>query len=162
METSVRTPVRSEPVLCAPQAWQQVLPASFDFYGLGKVLRTGMISGIEALCQEPELGAHAFALQGDLKGVLILFFPARLDSSLYAEMGNIIASRVCSGLSSQLGLDVLVSPPRELGKEESLKRVLEHPEPLFWSYRHLQDESSPSVSLSVVLLSAPSEGAHHA
>lgn len=88
------------------------LPEGFDFYHLGKV---------EAQTAEPEdfpafedTICMGYGFQGDVNGILIAIFDRGLDVSAYTEMGNVMASQFATRLSQKSGLDVMITPPRQL------------------------------------------------
>lgn len=91
------------------------LPQSFEFYDQGTV-------GLGPILENPATGASVtdltdkfgivILLQGDIKGVVIGLFDQGLDTSMYSEMMNVIASRLSDDLAQYDDLDVLITPPR--------------------------------------------------
>src|SRR4051812_12917874 len=97
------------------------LPEGFDFYHLGRI-------ELQATEHEQPLGqiAIAYRIEGDARGVLLLLLDEGLDTSMYSEAGNIIASQLVSRLSREDGLELTLSPPRTLGPAQ-LKTLLSQP-----------------------------------
>ncbi len=85
------------------------LPKNFDFYHLGVVR---MQSGTQDDLWSHGARAIGFSLEGDLRAALMIRVEFAEDLSVYAEMGNIIASQLATALSKEKGVDVLISPPR--------------------------------------------------
>src|SRR4051794_8579843 len=112
---------------------QRLLPDGFDFYHLGRVeTREGSpfpLFDLESALLGNE-SALSFQLRGDVSGTLLVLFDSRfthgLDTSVYAELGNILASRVADRLNESSGLDVMISPPQTLG-ESGLKNIAKGP-----------------------------------
>lgn len=96
------------------------LPEKFSLYHLGEV--TGQPDAAKGeLSSGDDSQAVSFRLHGDAEGVLLVLFERGLDVSLYTELGNIIASQAVTRLQQQKGLEVMISPPRLLGREQLAK-----------------------------------------
>ena len=131
----------------------EALPEKIPFYHLG------MIEASESRTAEgigetlsPDRSALAYALQGDLQALLLLTMESGLDLSVYAEAGNLLASQVATRLSQQNGLDVMISPPRQLDADQlaTLARRLDDSEArilLEKIYIHLHGEHAVSLRL---------------
>lgn len=89
------------------------LPGSFDFYGLGTISPGPQAPGLVAA----ELQGIGFSLQGEARGLVAVLFDAALDRSIYAEAGNVLASRLADGLAREGGRQVLISSPLPLKSE---------------------------------------------
>ncbi len=88
--------------------------------------------------------AVAFQINGDVQGVLLLLFDFGLDSDMYAEVGNVIASRFVAQL------DAVISPPKTLNHSQ-LERLMRSQKPLLRaSYLHHYEKTV--VPLTVLLL----------
>ncbi len=84
-------------------------PGGFDFYHLGQVEALNSTS-IDFEGKQ----AVAFQLYGDQEGLFVLLFAEGLDTSLYSELGNVLASRMSRMLSESSDTDLMISPPRLL------------------------------------------------
>jgi hypothetical protein len=96
------------------------LPRKFDFYHLGVVR---MQEGIQDDLWTGEAKAIGFAIEGDVRSALLIRVEFAEDMSVYAEMGNIIASQLATRLAAEHDLDVLISPPRTMSAR-SVARLL--------------------------------------
>lgn len=102
---------------------QASFPESFDFYHLGRIDTADTTGAAQPTAREildelmdPHCAAFVLSGAGE-KAYLLLFFDGHLDSSVYAEAGNILASRMA-------GKDWTLSPPSLPGAAGSL-RLLE-------------------------------------
>ncbi len=82
------------------------LPQQFDFYHLGKI----QLQGTEIFIENTQ--SIGFQFIGDLSAWMIVFFQSTLDASMYAEVGNLLASQVATQLYFKNGLEVMISPPQ--------------------------------------------------
>ncbi len=100
-------------------------PVEFDFYHLGKIQRaeSHQPSGADAVLIPPHHEPMGLTFHGDFTGVLILWVREGLDFSMYAEVGNIIASQIATQLASRHAVDCVISPPQRL-KESQLRTLL--------------------------------------
>jgi hypothetical protein len=130
------------------------MPDGFEFYHLGRVESAGdwadelSPSGNELPLEDRV--AVAYRIQGDAQGALLILFDKGLDSSLYMEMGNIIASRTATQLNRIEGIDVLVSPPQVL-KEAMARSLLAQASPAS-RRRYLHLHEGRSISVETVIL----------
>jgi hypothetical protein len=97
----------------------QSLPETFPFYGLGTVSRVERGSSASPLSVLIEgKAAVSFRLLGDPAVLLIVLFDETLDASMYSELGNILASKLCQGLSEEGEGDLMVTPPLQLNSQQ--------------------------------------------
>ena len=119
------------------------LPERIPFYHLGEVVQ-GEDADFEP--SPEEIGAHraaAVTVQGDLRAVIAVVFPAfpsheapgEWDASAYLELANLMAARATGELMRREGLDLMISPPRELN-ERQLRSLLRSPRQTFKTYAH--------------------------
>jgi hypothetical protein len=135
----------------------EALPQGFEFYHLGRI-------ELEA---RPTHGgddniAIAYRIEGELRGLLLLLLDETLDTSVYSEAGNIIASQLVSKLSDQEGLELTLSPPRILssGQLRAL-RIQDHEQPHAISRSYVHRHGDRVIHLTAVLLpvtAVPLEG----
>src|SRR4051812_34966083 len=86
------------------------LPEQFDFYHLGRVELHP-----DLRCPPDQNNSSVvFRIYGDLSVWIVLFFDKDLDFSTYAELGNVLASKIITQLNTLSGIDLMVSPPIEL------------------------------------------------
>ncbi len=112
------------------------LPPRFDFYHLGAVELQAPASPPPTAVSGTAERAVAFSLAGDARGLLVLLFPEELDGSIYAELGNVIAGRVVTELASREGLDLALSPPRQVGRQGLARLLASGPAPRERVYLH--------------------------
>ncbi len=89
----------------------------FDFFGTGsvKLAPENWELGLEEGRPTEETSAFLFRIESDPMEWMVLLYPSGLDDALYAELGNIFASREADRLSQENPGDlVLVSPPRQV------------------------------------------------
>src|SRR4051812_8599967 len=99
--------------------FETALPESFPFYHLGQICPVPQETELSAT--ESELAGVAFSIdcEGLLEGaILIVFYDPDLDHDLYAEAGNVIASRLATELSRRTGGKSQISPPRRLSSTQ--------------------------------------------
>lgn len=104
------------------------LPERFPFYHLGEVSpasdavsSSGDLPPAEALAEAEIVG---FRISGELQGLALILFERGLDLSTYTEMGNLLAGRFVTRLSSEQGIDAMISAPF-IPSEAQLSRVRE-------------------------------------
>ena len=90
------------------------LPENFNFYHLGRVEAQTVLEASDVTGAIADSDAVAFTLQGDRRATVIILFEKGLDQSMYAEMGNVMVSRLASTLSETGEIDVIISPPKNL------------------------------------------------
>ena len=84
------------------------------------------------------------------------FFRKELDSSLYSEMGNIIASRIATQLKKNGDFEVMISPPQPVG-EDRIQFVLKEGDSSFRrTYAH--NYKNTVIPLETLLLPGPLGG----
>jgi hypothetical protein len=141
------------------------LPESFDFYHLGRVERAEPESDssfdLEKTLQE-ESSAWGYRVHGDAPALVVLLFDRVHDSSVYMELGNILASRIATGLSAgRVGVGVMISPPQALSVSQIRKLTLNRQEPLHRRYFH-RFGADRTVAVDALILPVPSEGTGNA
>ena len=105
------------------QVLDRVLDSPIDFYGVGKIIRQD--SGALAENRSQDL-IFSYDLLGAEGGSLhlLFFFDSTIDSSLCAEIGNVISSRCASRLGCW------TTPPRAVS-EASRARLQSGPAPVY-------------------------------
>jgi hypothetical protein len=107
-------------------AISNLLPEHFDFYSLGTVDLQSKVEASETLPLDFDLlrgvGFRVYHLDDAPSALLLFVFGADLDESMYAEMGNILASRLCQSLTKEQKSEMMISPPIAL-KSPQLKRL---------------------------------------
>jgi hypothetical protein len=104
----------------------QLLPESFGFYDLGLVQAQNINDKpVVPLDLEKSRGVafRVYHLDEGPSALLIFVFEDGLDPSMYTEMGNTLASKLCKNLSEQEKLEMMISPPIQL-KSAPLKRLI--------------------------------------
>lgn len=130
--------------------FSDALPQEFDFYHLGKVTQKPSTEDFK------EYSAVAFQFYGEWNAILVLLFSKDLDLDLYAEMGNILASRIALQLNQEKGLDLMISPPQVI-QEKTLERMIQSANlVLHHSYAHLYQNSV--IPVKTLLFSTQAEG----
>lgn len=134
--------------------FSDALPQEFDFYHLGKVKQEPSHEDFK------EYSAVAFQFYGEWSAILVLLFSKELDFDLYAEMGNILASRIVMQLNQEKGLDLMISPPQVI-QEKTLERMTQNAKlVLHHSYTHLYQNSV--IPVKTLLFSTQAEGNSYA
>jgi hypothetical protein len=133
------------------------LPEHFDFYSFGKVLRSRQDESPAVLASLTEgKSAFSFKLLGDPAALLIVLFDSHLDASMYSELGNILASKLCQTLSEQGEGDLMITPPLAL-RPEQLARLSKLGIPyIHRSYEHV--DQGQSVLIETLILPMTAEG----
>ena len=126
------------------------LPEGFDFYGFGQVTR----SKAKPLSALTEITAGksgvSFKLLGDPAALLVVLFDSGLDSSMYTELGNILASKLCQSLSEQGEGDLMITPPIVV-RAEQLARLSQRNIPfIHQSYEHVDQGSTVLVETLIL------------
>lgn len=117
------------------------LPESFSFYGFGAVARAREAERVKSLTEilSGKAGV-SFRLLGEPAVLLIVLFDSKLDVSMYTEMGNILASKLCNNLSEKGEGDLMITPPLSLTSEQ-LARLLRTDFPyIHRSYEHVDQD----------------------
>jgi hypothetical protein len=136
------------------------LPREFDFYHLGKVKLQEAALAVPLdrfpaafpIVSEDQSPAIGYSFRGDVSGVLILNVPGGADASVYAEMGNVIASMVATRLANDEQLDVMISEPSFLSS--SALRKLVGATPALESRTYLHHHGSGSIPVSAWIVAA--------
>lgn len=134
----------------------ELLPENFDFYHLGPVQALSEATPFVNPDEETkgtDLQGIGYSLQGDVQAAVLLLIPAGLDTSVYSELGNIIASQFADGLAKDSGCDVLVSPPRIMAKA-ALERLIRGSDLMAKKTYHFLDNGNV-VQIEVQILYAP-------
>ena len=124
------------------------LPEEFGFYGFGEVKHSPDVA--QAKLKTPEelqallagkIGV-SFKLLGEPTALLVVIFSEGLDVSMYCELGNILASKLCQKLSEGGEGDLMITPPLLLGAPQ-LARLSRSGIPcIHRSYRHVDGDST--------------------
>jgi len=137
------------------------LPTRFDFYHMGEV--TLGSPAIEVQDHEDCLegkNAVGFRLSGDGQIWMILLLDQALDSSIYQELGNIIASHTATQLSKRDSLSWMISAPQPV-QNEQLKKILETtPAILRRTYTHIYEQTL--IPIETLFLPVSTEGLRYA
>lgn len=123
----------------------RALPLRFAFYNMGEVELQQETTPIDE-----DVSAISYRMYGDVKSLLIVLFPKGLDLSLYAELGNVIASKIATQLSSDTSLDVMVSPPQILNEVQTQKLRLSQEHMIRRNYAHLYSNSLVQVETLIL------------
>jgi hypothetical protein len=95
-----------------------LLPENFGFYGLGTVELQKTVEASETLPLDFDLlrgvGFRVYHLDDAPSALLLFVFGADLDESMYTEMGNVLASKLCQNLTEQQKSEMMISPPIHL------------------------------------------------
>jgi len=92
-------------------------PGSFEFYHLGQVksheAQSAPKAKFEAFAQAGSkfLSFRVFTDSEERPWLMVLGFPQALESEVYAELGNVLASQVANLWAKEKGQVWLVSPP---------------------------------------------------
>jgi hypothetical protein len=110
----------------------ELLPQRFSFYDQGQVtLRDSLNSTLEPsapsrLETRRGVGFRIYHLDNAPSAILIFLFDANEDESMYTEMGNILASKLCQSLSEQEKSEMMISPPIQLQSHQLLRLSSQH------------------------------------
>lgn len=96
------------------------LPEDLPFYHLGRLRLLPETESAEAVLKmdPPDLTSEralAYGLHGDWRATLVALMDRALDASVYAEAGNLLASMLATALAKKMELEMMITPPRELG-----------------------------------------------
>ena len=127
------------------------LPESFSFYGFGAVARSREAEKVKSLADilTGKAGV-SFRLLGDPAVLLIVLFDSSLDVSMYTEMGNILASKLCKNLSEQGEGDLMITPPLMLGSEQLAKLLRTEFPFIHRSYEHVNQDQSVLIETLIL------------
>jgi hypothetical protein len=107
--------------------WATLLPEKMPFYHLGEIILQESSSQAAWLWLDDEGSSFiGYQILGEVRGALVLAFPKVLApqvpwtkdaSSVYSELGNLLASKISTELSRHGAKDTMISPPIPLTKE---------------------------------------------
>jgi len=125
------------------------LPERFPFYSFGEVSRGDETRFTGQLDVESKQ-AVSFRLLGDPAALLVVLFEEGVDVSMYCELGNILASKLCQKLSEGGEGDLMITPPLLLN-EAQLRRLAHSNIPsIHRTYQHTYDNRT--VLLETLIL----------
>jgi hypothetical protein len=134
-------------------AFESSLPKQFDFYHMGKVERLGRSLRPEFwnLQDCAVLQFKVYSMSESLVGYLYVFIHAGLDSSVYTELGNVIASQTSKALSEdkRFGEEFFITPPRTVTVPLVEKMVALGGDWTTLKYRHTLREHSIEVPVLI-------------
>jgi hypothetical protein len=132
-----------------------LLPNEFPFFSVGTVARSTTAPSSERdLDFIQGKSGVSFKLLGEPAALLIVLFDRALDHSMYSELGNILASKLCQRLSEQGEGDLMITPPLML-KPEQLQRLSLTGAPFIrQSYEHAYQDKKVLVETIILPISA--------
>lgn len=131
----------------------------FDFYGTGEVAPPSGEPQVQPSLPDPrESRGYLFRLEASTPLWLALIYPVGLDDSMYAEVGNLLASQEAARIGSLEDSPVMISPPEALS-QPAIARILKSATSSTLLLHRRQDFV---VQLRLVRLSGTSEGSGHA
>jgi len=116
----------------------ELLPQRFSFYDQGQVTLQDSHDSQDSTKSSLELSAPSrlesrrgvgfriYHLDNAPSAILIFLFDANEDESMYTEMGNILASKLCQSLSEQEKSEMMISPPIQLQSHQLLRLSSQH------------------------------------
>lgn len=110
----------------------ELLPQKFSFYDQGEViLQNSLDSSLErskpaGLQNRRGVGFRIYHLDNAPSAILIFLFDAAADESMYTEMGNILASKLCQSLTEKDKAEMMISPPIQLQSHQLLRLASQH------------------------------------
>jgi hypothetical protein len=135
------------------EAFESSLPMHFDFYHLGRVERLGRSLRPEFwnLHDCVALQFKIYSMSESLVGYIYVFIDSGLDSSVYAELGNVIASQTSRSLSDshRFGEEFFITPPRTITVPLVEKMVALGGEWTSLKYRHQHRDHSIEVPVLI-------------
>ena len=142
--------------------FEEALPRDFSFYGLGNVLLSDSSGQLYQSLEKINHGHAAYRVhfKGELQGALILFFSEEWDSTLFAEMGNIIASRCANHLEKEHEMEVMITPPEPMTAAQIRQIGLRKPAGVVKTYRF--SNLGHEIQVHVLVLSMRMQEAGHA
>lgn len=129
----------------------QAFPREFDFYHLGQV----KMSLTQPSPSSREKEGVAFRISGERTALVLVLFPKGMDYSTYAELGNVILSRVVTELNRAQNLELMITPPQFLSSKQLDAFDLRHDRHVRRIYS-FSPENEP-VSVETVILDTPFE-----
>lgn len=108
----------------------ELLPQRFSFYDQGEVTLQDSLKNtpepVARLDSRRGVGFRIYHLDNAPSAILIFLFDANEDESMYTEMGNILASKLCQNLSEQEKSEMMISPPIQLQSHQLLRLSSQH------------------------------------
>ena len=136
----------------------ELLPQNFSFYDQGKVaLRDQRDSAVEPtapsqLEKRCGVGFRIYHLDNAPSAILIFLFDTSEDESMYTEMGNILASKLCQSLSEQEKTEMMISPPIQLQGHQLVRLASQHTGiRRIYSHTYLQNGAEKSTDVETGL-----------
>lgn len=143
-------------------------PAEFDFYNLGKIeILPGEPSNHLGIYEEEEFDSAqdgqilGFKLYGDFSAWLVLVLEQQTDPDTYAELGNILASKIATELYALRNWDVMVTPPEVLTSSRFRQLAKTNPLAVRRTYLHRLRENR-ILPVEVTMIPELSEGTGYA
>jgi hypothetical protein len=145
----------------------QSLPQSFDFYGMGKVEAQETEVSTEAEPGEGKVGV-AFSVfpmldaeDPKFRTLLLTVFDDGMETEMYSEIGNIIASRFATGVSKALSEDITITPPLLL-KTPAVQRLTRMKKQTLTVKRYVHAHEQKLIPIEVYVLKVEGDQAAHA
>ena len=134
---------------------KDLLTDEFDFYGNGSITLEPSSLSLPPLSENEVEGKMAAVIKvlGAEIVAMVLLFDEDLDSSMYSEVGNILASRLAGKLSQQADWKVEISAPAIWSAErvsERLPAILKSGKTQSISYFHIVRGNA--IPLTMVLI----------
>ena len=135
-------------------------PGGFAFYDQGKVVldKTSTPEGIEELPNDGIGVAFSVYPMNESKSdsthlqtLLLTVFEQGLDASVYAEIGNIIASRFAGSLSKLISEEVMITPPLSL-KPPAVQRLIRMKRQTLSRRRYFHNHNNKLIPIDVLVL----------
>jgi hypothetical protein len=136
-----------------------MFPGGFDFYELGRVVPAqDPAVGIEDL-HDGKMGV-AFSVYpmdeatseiAGLRTLMLAIFEEGLEHEIYAEIGNVIASRFAGGLSKLISEEVMITPPLTL-KPAAVQRLIHMKRQTLTHKRYLHSYQNKLIPIDVLVL----------
>jgi len=134
----------------------EAFPKNVPFYHLGTVTATPAADLKLTSSELSEKVGLIFRFLGDYSGSFLFLFDKGLDVSVYAELGNVLASRISTHLSQNHQLDTMISPPQSLSDKQLLK-VLENAPHFQQTYLHMHKRKLATVHAFMLARNSPEE-----
>jgi hypothetical protein len=121
---------------------------TFDFYG------TGRIEAAEAGA-DLRMSGWLFAVEASSREWFALLVPEHEEDSMYAELGNVLASRYAGNLAIALGEKVDLSPPEPIDADRAAGLLASATRSTALVHRRSDGTRVPLITLRI---SRPMEG----
>ena len=153
------------------QLWNDMnsnLPEQFNFYDLGTVQRTDKNTDlIDKKILSNQIGV-AFSIYSSedlspvgVRSLLLLTFDEDLESDMYMEIGNILASRVAGQIHRRVGESILITPPLLL-KNPSVQRLVQMKKHVLTDCTYQHIHNGKQIPLRVTMMKVEGEAVGHA